>query len=140
MKKKPIDIKLFEGVIVPGEIYLLLSEAHCHSDAGPVEDLFTIRTTEDIVAAIEGVDLIIAERFEYRELLEVRRFDNDRCVLRLWCYDKKRKRKQNRPFYLFLYRIPGTGEMLNQVNERRIARTTEDNPGQPGCEGKGDIE
>jgi hypothetical protein len=140
MKKKPIDIKLFEGVIVPGETYLLLSEAHSHSDAGPIEDLFTIRTTEDIVAAIEGVDLIISERFEYKELLEVRKYDNDCCALRLWCHDKKRKRKQNRPFYLFLHRIPGAGEMLNQVKENCDSAIVQDEPVHPDCEGKEDIE
>jgi|HubBroStandDraft_2_1064218.scaffolds.fasta_scaffold20217_3 hypothetical protein len=126
MKKKPIDITLFEGVIIPGETYLLLSEAHSHSDAGPIEDLFTIRTTGDIVAAIEELDLIITERFEYRELLEVRNRDNDRCVLRVWCHDKKRK--LNRPLYLFLHRIPGAGERLNQVKKRSDEEKTEDSP------------
>jgi hypothetical protein len=138
MKKKPIDIKLFEGVIVPGETYLLLSEAHSHSDAGPIEDLFTIRTMEDIVTAIEGVDLIITERFEYRELLEVRNRNNDRCTLRLWCHDKKIKK--NRPLYLFLHRIPDAGEMLNQVKERCNTGTTEDSPDQPGRKEEEDIE
>ena len=132
MKKKPIDIKLFECVLVPGETYLLLSEAHSHSDAGPIEGLFTIRTTEDLVMAIEGLDLIISERFEYKELLEVRKYDNDCCALRLWCHDKNRKRKQNRPFYLFLHKIPVAGEMLNQVKERRNAGTTEASPVQAG--------
>jgi hypothetical protein len=128
MKKKPIDIKLFEGVLVTGETYLLLSEAHSHSDAGPIEGLFTIRTTEDLVMAIEGLDLIISDRFEYKELLEVRKYDNDCCALRLWCHDKNRKRKQNRPFYLFLHRIPGTGEMLDQVKKSCKEGTTEDSP------------
>jgi hypothetical protein len=139
MKKKPIDIKLFEGVIVPGETYLLLSEAYTHADAGPIEDLFTIRTMEDIVAAIEGVGLIISERFEYRELLEVRRYDNDCSSLRLWCLDKKRKRKQNRPFYLFLHRIPGAGEMLSQVKEHCDSAIVEEDRGHTGREGKEDI-
>jgi hypothetical protein len=124
MKKKPIDIKLFEGVIVPGQTYLLLSEAHSHSDAGPIEDLFTIRTVEDVVTAIEGLDRLISERFEYRELLEVKSRDDDRCVLRVWCHD--RKRKQNRPLYLFLHRIPGVTEMMNQSKERSDAGAMED--------------
>jgi hypothetical protein len=124
MKKKLIDIKLFEGMIVPGETYLLLSEAHSHSDAGPIEDLFTIRTVEDIVTAMEGLDCLISERFEYRELLEVKSRDDDRCVLRVWCHD--RKRKQNRPLYLFLHRIPGVAEMMNQAKERSDAGALED--------------
>jgi hypothetical protein len=137
MKKKQIDLKLLEGMIVSGQTYLLLCEAHSHSDAGPIEDLFTIRTVEDVVTAIEGLDRLISERFEYRELLEVRSRDDDRSVLRVWCHDKKRKK--NRPLYLFLHRIPGVAEMMNQAKERIDAGALEDRALPSGHEGQEDI-
>lgn len=127
MKKKPIDITLFDGVIVPGETYLLSSEAHSHLDAGPIEDLLVVTTIEDLVTAIEGLDLLIFDRFEYRELLEVKVRVKDRCTLRVWCHDKKRK--INRPFYLFLHRIPRVGEIISQVKERASAGEIGDEAG-----------
>lgn len=116
MKKKPININLLDGVIVPGETYLLSSEPHTHLDAGPIEDLIVVRTREDLVAAIEGLDLLIYDRFEYRELLDVKSHVKDRSTMRVWCHD--RKRKINRPFYLFLHRIPGVAEMISEVRKR----------------------
>lgn len=134
MKKKPIDLKLFEGVIVPGKIYLLLCEAHSHGNAGPIEDLFTITTVDDVLTAIEGLDRLISERFEYRELLEVKSRDDDRCILRVWCRD--RKTKKNRPLYLFLHRIPGVAEMMNLAKERSDAGALEDRALTSGHEGQ----
>ncbi|HET6256659.1 MAG TPA: hypothetical protein VFE32_21470 [Puia sp.] len=133
-KKKPVNVNLLNGVIVPGETYFLLSESHSHLDAGPIEDLFTIRTTEDLLAAIEAMDLVIFERFEYRRLLEVRSRDHDRSTLRLKCYDKMRK--LNRPIYLFLHRIPGVGEMIKQVKERSGDGITENETQPEGQEGQ----
>jgi hypothetical protein len=117
MKKKPIDLNLFEGIIVPGETYLMVSERIALSESGPIENLYTIRSADEIAAAIKlEVDIRLAERYEYRELLEVRSLGDDRYILRLWCHDKKRK--QGRPFCLFLLKIPGAWEMLRQTEER----------------------
>lgn len=127
MKKKPIDITLFDGVIVPGETYLLSSEAHSHLDAGPIEDLIAVTTVGDLVTAIEGLDLLIYDRFEYRELLDVKIRVKDRCTMRVWCHDKKRK--INRPFYLFLHRIPKVTEMISQVKDRAGAGEIGEGPG-----------
>jgi hypothetical protein len=117
MKKKPINLNLFEGVIVPGETYLLRSERKSLFETGSIENLYTIRSIDEMEAAIElEVDTLLSERFEYREFLDVRSLDDGRYMLRLWCHDKKRKRGV--PFYLFLHRIPGAVEMLRQAKER----------------------
>jgi hypothetical protein len=117
MKKKPINLSLFQGVIVPGETYLLRSERKSLFETGSIENLYTIRSVDEMEAAIElEVDTRLPERFEYREFLEVRSLDDGRYMLRLWCHDKKRKRGV--PFYLFLHRIPGAGEMLRRTKER----------------------
>jgi hypothetical protein len=117
MKKKPINLNFFEAVIVPGETYLLHSERKSLSEAGPIENLYTIRSVDEIPAAIElEVDTLLSERYEFWELLDVCRLGDGRFMLRLWCHDKMKKR--NGPFYLFLHRIPDAGEMLRQAKER----------------------
>jgi hypothetical protein len=117
MKKKPIDLRLFEGVIIPGETYLLHIERESWLDAGPIENLYTVRSAEDLEAAFElEVDTLLGQQFEYREFLEVRSLENGRYMLRLWCHVKREKR--GAPFHFFLHRIPGAPEMLRRAKER----------------------
>jgi hypothetical protein len=78
MKKKPINLNLFEGVIVPGDTYLMLSERKALSESGPIENLYTIKCADEIRAAIElEVDIRLGERYEFWELLDVRSLDDD---------------------------------------------------------------
>jgi hypothetical protein len=111
---KVLDIANFTGIIKPGDIYIITSDAGRGADAGPIEYLYTIRSIEEIPSAIEmEMEIVLAEMYEYRQFLGVNKNGDQRCQIMLLCYDKAVEKEITYSF--FLHRIQTFEESLCDV-------------------------
>ena len=110
------DKAFFDGVIGPGDIFILSEEPDGDCDPGPIEQLYWIRSAEEIMGAIEMViGIYMAEYYEFRKLNGVRKIAESCYKLDLVCYD--RQEKKDEPYPLYLHRIDSFGEMLVKTKE-----------------------
>jgi hypothetical protein len=109
--KIAIDGAAFEGVIKPGELYILNERGDIQFDPGPIEDLYWVRCDAEIAAAVEmEIGIYMGGVYEFRKFNGVCKV-NDNCYkLDLVCYDLHQKEDRRHPLYL--HRIDSFGEML----------------------------
>jgi hypothetical protein len=111
---KVLDVANFEGIIVPGDIYILTGCSNPGMDAGPIKDLYTIRSIGQILSAIDmEMEIVLAEMYEYRRFLGVYKKNHQRCEITLLCYDKTLEKEVT--YSLFLHRIQTFEENLCEV-------------------------
>jgi hypothetical protein len=115
--KIAIDIAVFEEVIKPGEIFILNEACDGEGeDRRPIEELYWIRSAEEIIGAIEmEIGIYLAEYYEFRRLNGIRKVGEGCYELALVCYDRQEEKDQSYP--LFLHRINSFGEMLAKAKE-----------------------
>jgi hypothetical protein len=114
--KITIDTASFQGVIKPGEIFILSGQGDGWSDLRPLEELYWIRSAEEIAGAIEmEIGIYLAELYEFRKFNGVRKISDSCYELELLCYD--RQEVKDELYRLFLHRIDSFGEMLVKAKE-----------------------
>jgi hypothetical protein len=115
--KISIDKACFEGIIKPGDVFILSQEPDGEGeDLRPIEELYWIRSAEEIAGALElEIGIYLAEEYEFRKLNGIRKTGENCYALDLVCYDREEK-KEN-PYSLFLHRIHSFGEMLVKAKE-----------------------
>jgi hypothetical protein len=113
---KKIDPACLAGIIKPGEVYILNEEDSSEGDPGPIEYLYTIRCTDEIAPAIEmEMDIVMAEYYEYKEFLGVKKECENCYRFTLLCYDKKEEKEIE--YLIYLHRICAFEEMLVDTKE-----------------------
>jgi hypothetical protein len=113
---KAIDMACFTGIIKPGDIFILCEEADPGADAGPIEYMYSIRSIEEIAPAVEMVmEIILAEMYEYKHFLGVRKKDCQIYEILLMCYDKAGEEEIN--YSLYLHKIQTFEENLRDVKQ-----------------------
>ena len=115
--KIAISKACFEGIIKPGDVFILSEESdHEGEDLRPIEELYWIRSAEEIVGAIEmEIGIYLSEDYEFRKFNGVQKI-NDSCYkLDLVCYDLQDEKDEPYPWYL--HRIDSFGEMLVKAKE-----------------------
>jgi hypothetical protein len=112
-----IDRAAFEGVIKPGDVFILNEEPDGEGeDCRPIEELYWIRNADEIIGAIEmEFGIYLAEDYEFRKLNGVRKVGESCYKLELVCYDREEEKEE--PYTLFLHRINSFGEMLVKAKE-----------------------
>jgi hypothetical protein len=114
--KIAIDRTCFEGIIKPGDVYILSEEYDGGCEPRPMEDLYWVRNAEEIAGALEmEVGIYWAEDYEFREFNGVSKVSESCYKLDLVCYDRQEEKNECLPLYL--YRIDSFGEMLAKVKE-----------------------
>ena len=115
--KIAIETAAFEGVIKSGDVFILNQEPDGEGeDVRPIEELYWIRSAEEIVGALEmEIGIYLAEEYEFRKLNGVRKTGENCYALDLVCYD--REGEKDVPYPLYLHRINSLGEMLVKVKE-----------------------
>jgi hypothetical protein len=114
--KISIDKACFEGIIKPGELYILNAQGDKRFNSGSIEDLYWIRCEAEIATAVEmEIGIYMSRVYEFREFNGVCKV-NDNCYkLDLVCYDLHQKEDRQHPLYL--HRINSFGEMLAKAKK-----------------------
>jgi hypothetical protein len=115
--KITIDIGAFEGVIQPGDVFILNEEPDGEGeDLRPIEELYWIRSAEEVIGALEmEFGIYLAEDYEFRKFNGIRKTGENCYALDLVCYYREGKKED--PYPLFLHRVQSFGEMLVKAKE-----------------------
>jgi hypothetical protein len=116
--------KLFDGIVVtgiviPGETYIFSENASPGHDPGPLRFLYVIRRDEEILQAVEmEFCIVLAEMYELRKFLGIRRLSGDCYELRCRCFERQLKQVEN--VRLYLHRVRTFKERLEEVNTQYL--------------------
>ncbi len=114
--KIAIDKACFDGIIKPGEVFILSEEDVGWPDLRAIEELYWIRGAEEIVGALEmEIGICLAEDYEFRKFNGVRKVNESCYELDLICYDREEEKEEPYPWYL--HRIDSFGERLVKTKE-----------------------
>ena len=117
--------KLFDGVsvvgiVVPGETYIFSENASPGGDPGPISYLYVIRKDEEILQALEmEYCTVLADMYEVKKFLGIRRLKEDCYEFRTRCFEKELEEEQD--CCLFLHRVRTFKERLEEVNTLYLA-------------------
>lgn len=114
--KIAIDKACFDGIIKPGEVFILSEEGDGWPDLRAIDEIYWIRSAEEVVGALEmEIGIYLAEEYEFREFNGVRKVGDSCYELDLVCYDRQEEKDEPYPWYL--HRIDSFGEMLVKAKE-----------------------
>jgi hypothetical protein len=111
--------KLFDGVsvvgiVVPGETYIFSEKASPGWDPGPISFLYLIRKDEEVLTALEmELCTVLAEMYEVKKFLGMRRRTKDCYEFRCRCFEKELEQVEN--VCLYLHRVKTFEERLEEV-------------------------
>ena len=116
--------KLFDsvpvaGIVVPGETYLFSENASPGGDPGPISYLYAIRKDEEILHALEmEYCTVLADMFEVKKFVGMRRLTEDCYEFRTRCFEKEIEEEQD--CCLYLHRLRTFQERFAEVNTLRL--------------------
>ena len=107
------------GIVVPGETYIFSEMANRGGDPGPISYLYVIRKDEEILPALEmEYCTVLADMFEIRRFLGMRKLTDDCYEFRTRCFEKEAKEEQDCCQYL--HRVRTFKERLEEVNTQNL--------------------
>jgi hypothetical protein len=111
--------KLFDcvsvvGIVVPGEIYIFSEKASPGWDPGPINYLYVIQKDEEVLPALEmEFCTVLAEVYEVKKFLGMRRLTDDCYEFTTRCLEKQLEQVEN--VCLYLHRVKTFEERLEEV-------------------------
>ncbi|MDO6431542.1 hypothetical protein Q4E93_13135 [Flavitalea sp. BT771] len=113
--------KIFDGVSVaglinPGHLYILDASGNREGFPKSIAYMYCIREEKEILPALDmEFSIILAEEYELKKFLGIRKISNDCYVFEVLCYEKQLKEKFKR--LLYLHRIQSFEEYLAKMKK-----------------------
>jgi len=102
------------GIIEPGHLYIFDDCSNRGFSPEPIEYLFSISEDKEILQALDmEFCIVLAEDYEVRDFLGVRKINRNCHEFKVLCYEKKEQREVR--LRLYLHRIQSFRECLSKT-------------------------
>lgn len=105
-----------KGIVEPGHVYILCDCEDRGWPPEPIEYLYVIKEEREILLALDmELCIVMAESYEAREFLGIRKVNDDCHEFNMLCYEKDSGEEVK--YTLYLQRIQSFEESLAQVKD-----------------------
>jgi hypothetical protein len=104
------------GLIKPGQVYILVEQSNSGFPAESIDSTYIVRTEREILEALDmQMSIVLADWYELRRFVGIRKICDDCHEFRMICYDMDMKERTIFSFYL--HRLRSFSEELKRARE-----------------------